>query len=883
MIRFRRSFIRLEDRITPAIHEFIDPHPASGNQFGTHVVPLATGNVVVTAPGDAANGTGTGAVYLFNGKTGALISTLQGSTAFDAIGSGGVIALANGNFVVRSPNWDSGSLQNVGAVTWGSGVTGVSGVVSAGNSLVGAQAFDQVGNDTVTPLTNGNYVVRSPAWDNGSFLDAGAVTFGNGATGTSGVVSPLNSLVGTAQQDFQQGSVVALTNGNYVVRNPLWTESGAGGNGAVTFGNGLTGVSGPVTVSNSLIGAIGDQVGNGGVLALANGDYVVNSKSWDNDSGLVAQLGAVTHVNGKTGLTGLVSPSNSVIGPLSFDGNSSFLTALTNGNYVLCEPFADRMVGINLVGEVGAVTLFDGATGGVIGRTLGNNLSDQVGFNGIIPLTNGNYVILSPMFDAGAAVNAGAATLASGTAAPPSVTIANSLVGATGNDSVGSGGGTALTNGNFVVRSPLWDNGAATNAGAVTWGNGTLGVVGTVSALNSLVGSKTNDLVGNHPVVALTNGHYVARTNTWDNGALTDVGAVTWGDGTVGVFGAVSATNSLIGSKSSDSIGADGVVALLNGNYVVGSQFWDNGATVNAGAVTYANGTTGLTGTISAANSLVGIAGNDSVGSGGVTVFPNGNYAIASPAWDNGALTNAGAMTFSPAAGVVGGLAGSNSAAGQAGSTGLLSAVVDTVNGQFYARFPAENGGRVRIGSLTTGFAAPRVANVIVNDGAIQRSNVTKLTVEFDQRVQTLVAPASLAQLVSQKTGDTITLSGSVATTDVTRITFTFAGPATSFGSLLDGRYTLTIPATGIRNGTQSLDGNGDGTGGDNYVLVGSPANGLFRLFGDADGSGQVGSSDFLAFRLAFLSSDSTFDSDGDGQVGSSDFLAFRLNFLATV
>ena len=41
-----------------------------------------------------------------------------------------------------------------------------------------------------------------------------------------------------------------------------------------------------------------------------------------------------------------------------------------------------------------------------------------------------------------------------------------------------------------------WDNGAATNAGAVTWGSGTAGVSGVVSSANSLVGSTANDQVG---------------------------------------------------------------------------------------------------------------------------------------------------------------------------------------------------------------------------------------------------------------------------------------------------------------------------------------------------------------------------------------------------
>ena len=55
---------------------------------------------------------------------------------------------------------------------------------------------------------------------------------------------------------------------------------------------------------------------------------------------------------------------------------------------------------------------------------------------------------------------------------------------------------TALSNGNYVVSSPDWTNGAAAGAGAVTWGSGTAGVSGPVSATNSLVGSTANDPVG---------------------------------------------------------------------------------------------------------------------------------------------------------------------------------------------------------------------------------------------------------------------------------------------------------------------------------------------------------------------------------------------------
>ena len=45
----------------------------------------------------------------------------------------------------------------------------------------------------VTALSNGNYVVTSPAWSN----DAGAVTWGSGTAGVSGIVSTMNSAIGS--------------------------------------------------------------------------------------------------------------------------------------------------------------------------------------------------------------------------------------------------------------------------------------------------------------------------------------------------------------------------------------------------------------------------------------------------------------------------------------------------------------------------------------------------------------------------------------------------------------------------------------------------------------------------------------------------------------
>jgi hypothetical protein len=164
----------------------------------------------------------------------------------------------------------------------------------------------------------------------------------------------------------------------------------------------------------------------------------------------------------------------------------------------------------------------------------------------------------------------------------------------------------ALANGNYVVTSEAWDNGGVADAGAVTWGDGTTAVGGAVSPVNSLVGGAAGDAVGCGGVTALTNGSYVVFSPLWDYSGLADAGAVTWGDGATGVAGAVSATNSLVGGTAGDGVGSGGVTALDNGSYVVLSPDWDNGGVVDAGAVTWGDVNDPDTGLITADNSVRG-------------------------------------------------------------------------------------------------------------------------------------------------------------------------------------------------------------------------------------------------------------------------------------
>ena len=130
-------------------------------------------------------------------------NSITGSTTYDQVGKG-LLALENGNYIIFSSEWDNGSTANVGAVTWASGSTSSNFSVAAANSLIGSTAGDLVGS--VLPpgyrYSNSKFVVGSPLWDNGATYNVGAVTVLDGSSSFSGTISSSNSLIGSSAGDL---------------------------------------------------------------------------------------------------------------------------------------------------------------------------------------------------------------------------------------------------------------------------------------------------------------------------------------------------------------------------------------------------------------------------------------------------------------------------------------------------------------------------------------------------------------------------------------------------------------------------------------------------------------------------------------------------------
>ncbi|MBX7105659.1 MAG: right-handed parallel beta-helix repeat-containing protein [Gemmataceae bacterium] len=466
---------------------------------------------------------------------------------------------------------------------------------------------------------------------------------------------------------------------------------------------------------------------------------------------------------------------------------------------------------------------FAGPVAGVASSISGMTITggNQLGRGGGVYLSSNDSLTLDGVIVSGnkATIDGGGIAAMTSTA----LTLLNCTV--SGNTAGTEGGGVYHNVGTLIVEnSTISGNSASGNGGGVfisSLGNSAISVI-----RNSTISGNSANSIGGGVIAGST----LARTLTVQNSTIVNNSATTGG-----------------GLR-----GSSGFVQFDISSSIVSDNTATTGPDISASAK------------VSVTTSLVGkSAGFTLTDLGGNLPFGTNPHLAA--------LANNGGPTLTHA--ILPGSPLINSGSNPASLT----------TDQRGAGFNRVNGGGIDIGAFESNLA-PTVRKVTVNGGAAQRSRVTSVTVDFDSVVTFSGSAAGAFQIKRQSDNALSLLSAAVSTGATTSVTLTFlAGPAVDFGSLADGRYTLTVDQSKVSANGSQLDGNVDGTGGDNFVLVGTPANGLFRLFGDADGNGQVTSSDFLAFRLAFLSASTAFDYDGNGSVDSGDFLQFRLRFLQSV
>jgi len=649
---------------------------------------LTNGNVVVGSPkfdntNYSGGNRGKGALTWLNGSTGkfyggvdggtiANTNSLLGNEALQFLG-GSVdshygIALANGNFVYSNSLTNVAGNSNTGLALWINGSTGRVGTVDFNQVFYGTTgASSQL---QAYALSNGNFVLASSAWN----ADAGYAFWVDGSTGltaggyagsTNWSISSTTALVGDATYGRVGGSVLALSGGRYVVA----------GNKSATYvdpGNNIN-VTGTVGTGISFTYANVNGSGTPNLAKLSNGNYVaINISATVSPYGQLGD-GVVTWFDGTTGYAKgetarnvLASTSNSLYGGASgtawsYAGQGG-IVELSNGNFVVKSP--------NWQNGFGAATWCNGSSGcaGPIDSSnslVGSTGTDLVG-NKVWALTNGNYVVGSPSWNSWK----GAVTWGNGsTGTAGVVSSTNSLVGSTQYDYVGENV-KVLNNGNYVTFTQYWDNGGTADVGVATWVNGSNGhlanwtsgnIGGTVSAANSLIGASANDRLGlpgsgSPGVLALSNGNYVVTTPYSFGGK----GSATWGNGSSGTVGAISTSNSFTGRLATDafSLGGTSVVALNDGNYVIGTQQSKSAdqSLSNAGAVTWFNGSNGYAmnetsvgASLSTNNSYFGTTANQYYGYyiRGLTVGANaGGFVTSYPYATIGGNSSAGYLDW---------------------------------------------------------------------------------------------------------------------------------------------------------------------------------------------------------------------------------------------
>jgi predicted outer membrane repeat protein len=431
----------------------------------------------------------------------------------------------------------------------------------------------------------------------------------------------------------------------------------------------------------------------------------------------------------------------------------------------------------------------------------------------------------------------------------------------------GNGGGAIFVQGNTnVTDTTIRDNTCAATAGG---GGGIFvqgGSTGTLSMTGCTVsGNRVNNSTASGGGVYNQGNLVVVNSTIHDNRAGLGGGlAFVNGSPTGSITHSTITNNSaFFGIASGGGVTITGTGTLSIGNTIIAGNTLENG-----GSGPDVGGTINSTGY----NLIESTAGATINGT------TTGNIYNTSP--NLGALQFNGGLTATR-------LPNAGSPVINAGDPAFSG---PPANDQRGAGYPRVVGGRLDIGAVEKdAAAAPRVTGSQVNDGTAQRSRVTSLAVTFSAQVTFATTPTAAFTLTRVSDGASVSFTATAQVVGgVTVVTLNnFTGTATQFGSLADGRYTLTALANQITAGGVQLDGNGDGTPGDNYVF--GDQQGLFRFFGDINGDRHVDIADFGLFSATFnLSTGQTgfnaaFDFNNDGHIDIADFGQFSIRLFTVL
>jgi hypothetical protein len=463
------------------------------------------------------------------------------------------------------------------------------------------------------------------------------------------------------------------------------------------------------------------------------------------------------------------------------------------------------------------------------------------GFGGGILSFGENVTIERCVFDSNAAFTGGALRVY----APGKLSLSDSKI--TNNSANNNAGGIVSSGGATIQRSTISGNTAINSFGGIY-------AYGGLNLLNSTVSGNTGANGGGLALFGAATRVFVIHNSTISgNATSSNGGGIALGNSFLAFNATLTVQNTTITNNSANT-GSGGGIARVNGSGLIDSE-----SSILQGNSAMTGPDIFTTGPVSAKTTAFGFIDGIStyINKGGNLI---GQNIMLGPLADNGGPTKTHAPL--PGSPLIGG--GSNSASLTTDQRGAPR--------EYLTADPD-------IGALEVQ-PPPHVLSVIINDGSMQRSLVTSLTITFDQVVALPTNAASAIQLIRQITDELVDLSATVNNNGTTSVTLSFIGGSVNNSSLADGRYTLTIDPSKVTSPTGNLDGDNDGTAGGKYELIGDPAtNKLFRLFGDSNGDGTVTSPDFAVFRSFFGLGSSVFDFNADNLTNSNDFAEFRKRF----
>jgi hypothetical protein len=836
-------------------------HVGSGGAIAQSAASSVTLTRTAVSGNDATNNGG--GLYLYSG--GSLLVTdslISSNTAMAGMGGGGGIFFSGTpsgtGFDIRNSTISGNFAMSPLGSGGGIGLSAFSGLLTVENSTLtmnstamkGGGIARTSGTGTVTlqsTIVGGNSTMIFP--DPTSDLEFSTPTAVGGDNNLIGVIDPINNVVLTGSGNLTGSAMMPLIPGLLPLAD----------NGGPTFTHALMPSSPAIDHGNNEAGLANDQRGPG-FPRIANGFADIGAYEFSsyfvfntNDAGLGSLRQAILNAN--------TSPTSHTI---TFD-STVFSTpqtiSLTSGELLITGPTTITGPGNNLL------TVSRSATAATLFRIF------EVNGPGVFDVTISGLTISGGNTEGNGATNGGG-TKGDGAGLllyDQNVNLLN--VSVSGNTSGSEGGGIAVAPvnlggaGSLTIRNSTISGNVANG---VPYGFGGAGG-GIYFAGDGTLLLESSTVSGNTSTYGEGGGIYlyaedtVLSTFTIRNSTIASNHAVHNGAGVIFVTAGNSASNSLAIQNSTiannvSSAGAGGGIARLG-----------SAGTVTLTSTIVANNISptspDVDGTVTANYCLIRDQSGATIS--GANNLPTGTDPLLGPLGDHGGPTLT--MALLPGSPAIN--AGSNPAA--------------LTNDQRGAGFARVNGGAIDIGAFESNLP-PTVRKVTINGGAAQRSRVTSVTVDFDSVVTFSGSPVSAFTLTRQSDNATPMLSAAVTNGAVTSVTLTFlAGAAVDYGSLADGRYTLTIDQSQVSANGAQLDGNGDGVGGDNYVLASAaapnPPTNIFRIYGDVNGDGTVAASDFIVFRQYFGGYLFALDFDGDGAVAASDFIQFRLRFGGSI